>query len=494
MVFLGWMSLISLSTAWHWFVPTSSDGRLIGSRSLTETCKEIAASVSSASMVYDKVSVNYSKDISHWASSSSQIAECSFEPGTSLDVSIALQILGKTRTPFAVKGGGHASNPGFSSTTGVQIAMSRFSDITYDASSQTATIGAGLVWDTVYAALEPHGVNVVGGRAPGVGVAGFTLGGGYSWLTNQHGLTIDTVESFELAMPNGTVLNVTAASDPDLYFGLRGGFNNFGIVTRFTLKTFPQSQVWGGPIVYTANVVDLVNQATANFVANITDPKAQIITTYNHVFGALVAAELVFYDGPSPPEGIFDEFLAIPHLLEDVSTRSFLSLVQASPSNTIPDSRAIFNTISVLDYPVSLLESIVNESVFWGQALAQSGAWLTSYDVEPFIPSILSHSTTPSAYPPSRNRGLLPLNIYFAWTPPTSDEIMQQAIRDSAAHLRHLAIAGGQDVADAALYSNYAIFDTPLSSIYGDNLPRLHAIKAAVDPTNVMGLAGGFKF
>jgi FAD/FMN-containing dehydrogenase len=79
-----------------------------------------------------------------------------------------------------VKGGGHTSNPGFSSTPGVQIAMSRFSDIIYDAASQTVTIGAGLIWDDVYAALEPHGVNVVGGRVTGVGVAGFILGGGTS--------------------------------------------------------------------------------------------------------------------------------------------------------------------------------------------------------------------------------------------------------------------------------------------------------------------------
>jgi len=77
-----------------------------------------------------------------------------------------------------VKGGGHTSNPGFSSTTGVQITMSRFSEVVYDSTTQTVTIGAGLVWDDVYAALEPHGVNVVGGRVPGVGVAGFTLGGG----------------------------------------------------------------------------------------------------------------------------------------------------------------------------------------------------------------------------------------------------------------------------------------------------------------------------
>ena len=81
---------------------------------------------------------------------------------------------------FQVKGGGHSTNPGFSSTPGVQIAMYRFSEVVYHEDAQTADIGTGLVWDDVYAALEPQGVNVVGGRVTGVGVAGFSLGGGRS--------------------------------------------------------------------------------------------------------------------------------------------------------------------------------------------------------------------------------------------------------------------------------------------------------------------------
>ncbi|KAJ8590731.1 hypothetical protein M405DRAFT_861111 [Rhizopogon salebrosus TDB-379] len=294
-------------------------------------------------------------------------------------------------------------------------------------------------------------------------------------------------------MPNGTVKNVTATSDPDLFFGLRGGFNNFGIVTRFTLKTFPQQLVWGGLITYASNELARVNQATANFTANNTDPRAQIITNYICTLGITEVAELVFYDGSSPPKGILDEFLAIPYLTKNVSTRTFFSLVQSFAPNAT-ETRTIFNTVSVLDYPVSLLESIVNESVFWSKSLEPSSAWITSYAVEPFLPSLFDHSSTPSAYPPLRDRGLLPLNIYFGWTLNSSDGIMQEAARDSAAHIRQLAVAGGQDVADAASYGNYAIFDTPVGRIYGDNVPRLQAIKAAADPTNVMGLAGGFKF
>ena len=69
-------------------------------------------------------------------------------------------------------------NPGFSSTEGVQIAMYRFSEVNYDETTSTVDVGPGLVWDDIYAALEPYSVNVVGGRVTGVGMAGFTLGGG----------------------------------------------------------------------------------------------------------------------------------------------------------------------------------------------------------------------------------------------------------------------------------------------------------------------------
>ncbi|PBK85362.1 hypothetical protein ARMGADRAFT_562708 [Armillaria gallica] len=90
-----------------------------------------------------------------------------------------------------IVGGGHATNPGFSSTTGGQIAMTRFKDITYDLKTQTAVIGAGNIWDDVYEALNARGVNILGGRVSQIGVAGFTLGGGYSWLRSQHGLAIE---------------------------------------------------------------------------------------------------------------------------------------------------------------------------------------------------------------------------------------------------------------------------------------------------------------
>ena len=81
-----------------------------------------------------------------------------------------------------IKSGGHAMNPNFSSTPGVQITLTRFSEVLYDADSETVEVGAGLVWDEVYSALAPYNVSVVGGRVTGIGVGGFALGGGMPFL------------------------------------------------------------------------------------------------------------------------------------------------------------------------------------------------------------------------------------------------------------------------------------------------------------------------
>ena len=165
---------------------------------------------------------------------------------------------------FQVKSGGHASNPGFSSTKGIHIYTGKFSQVTYDAISGTVVIGTGLSWDAVYQRLQDHRVMVLGGRANGVSAAIHSVGlfstlslsrnrsawvasylaevgswrssaalhanrfpTGYSFKSNQYGLAIDTIVGFNLVLPNGTVARVTNSTHPDLFFGLKGGYNNF---------------------------------------------------------------------------------------------------------------------------------------------------------------------------------------------------------------------------------------------------------------------------
>lgn len=88
----------------------------------------------------------------------------------------------------------------------------------------------------------------------------------------------------------------------------------------------------------------------------------------------------------------------------------------------------------------------------------------------------------------------MPINLVVAWSDPSADEKMYQAMVQSAEYLRVKAIEEGQDVANVALYPNVAVYGTPLEDMYGSNLERLRKIRAVYDPTRVMDLAGGWKF
>ena len=122
-----------------------------------------------------------------------------------------------------------------------------------------------------------------------------------------------------------------------------------------------------------------------------------------------------------------------------------------------------------------------------------------NYDIEPFLPSYLSHSSSPSAFPTpaARQRGKAPnpLLIYFGWESSLYDDVFIAAVEESANRLSAVAQAEGLLSNDPlALYGNYVDANTPLVDIYGENLPSLQELKAKVDPNNVMGLTGGFRF
>jgi hypothetical protein len=114
--------------------------------------------------------------------------------------------------------------------------------------------------------------------------------------------------------------------------------------------------------------------------------------------------------------------------------------------------------------------------------------------MEPYPPGLFSHGS-PSAYPPDRSRAVFPSVLTAKWSDRSLDETMARVLRESAKAIRDVAVfADGQDLSEATVYVNYALFGTPLEDIYGGNLPRLRGIKAGVDPERVMDLAGGFKF
>jgi hypothetical protein len=133
-------------------------------------------------------------------------------------------------------------------------------------------------------------------------------------------------------------------------------------------------------------------------------------------------------------------------------------------------------------------------SQFLGERLWALDRNLTlSSILEPFDYGLFSHGSE-SAYPPDRSQAVFPSALIVQWSNRSLDETITSALHQISHTIHAAALADGQDLSHAAKYVNYALLGTPLKVIYGRNVKRLRKIKAAVDPEDVMGLAGGWKF
>lgn len=127
---------------------------------------------------------------------------------------------------------------------GLTIDLRHLSLVEVSSDRSLTRVGTGNTWQAVYKKLEPLRLAVVGGRHGGVGVGGLTLGGGISFFSGLHGLACDNVLEFQVVLANGSIVVADTDCHADLYWALKGGGNNFGIVTRMDLATFKQGDMW----------------------------------------------------------------------------------------------------------------------------------------------------------------------------------------------------------------------------------------------------------
>lgn len=161
------------------------------------------------------------------------------------------------------------------------------------------------------------------------------LGGGLSYMSAQYGWAASSVLEYQLVLANGTITNVTKDNYPDLFKSMKGGGNNFGIVTNYRLQAHPQANVWGGNLVFPLRTDDMDSKllkAVRDFTEYNTDDKAAVIVTAERGNVDIIDSWILFlfYDGPSPPEGLFKNFTDVGPILNTCRERTYADLMAFS--------------------------------------------------------------------------------------------------------------------------------------------------------------------
>lgn len=172
-------------------------------------------------------------------------------PADAGDVSAAVRFAATHDLPVSVQSGGHSVQGYGVCEGGLMINLRRMNAVAVDPAARTATAQAGANWGELDGATQAHGLAVTGGRNPTTGIAGLTLGSGSGWLERKLGYTVDNLEGAEVVLASGDVVQASETSNPDLFWALRGGGGNFGVVTSFTYRLHPVGpMIFGGQLAF----------------------------------------------------------------------------------------------------------------------------------------------------------------------------------------------------------------------------------------------------
>ncbi|KAI4165610.1 MAG: hypothetical protein LQ342_000552 [Letrouitia transgressa] len=317
---------------------------------------------------------------------------CVLQPANAQEVAAAVKVLATTPSlKFAVRGGGHTVWAGSANIqNGVTIDMRLINNVEVSADKSYTSVGAGALWRDVYTVLDEQGLATSGGRASQVGV-----GGGLSFFSARKGFVCDNVLEWEVVLSDGRIVTANAKTNPDLWLALKGGSNNFGIVTRFNLATFEQPRFYGGQVFYNISTVPEQLKAFSEFtVATGYDDYASLIQSYGYTagqgFGAINGMR--YTAAVEAPPKVFQPFLNIqPQLLSTMRVSNVSDFTHEQGQFSPDGFRQLYrvtsfrNDLNFLNDGYKLWESSASK-------LSNVADVVWSLTYQPIVPAITSKS------------------------------------------------------------------------------------------------------
>ncbi|KAI0814719.1 putative FAD-binding oxidoreductase [Xylaria sp. FL0064] len=432
----------------------------------------------------------------NWVQTAWASPTCVIQPTTAQQVSQAIGYLAQRGVHFAIRSGGHSPAPlGANINDGVLFDMSGFNSVRYDAQLGVAVVGTGMRWGDVYRHLDQYNVTVVGGRILEVGVGGLTLGSGLSYLSDLYGLVCDNVVSFEVVLADGSIVNANKHSHPDLWWALKGGANNFGVVTRFTLATYPTGNVWGGYRVYALDSLPALFDALLEYQSVAAkDRYANLMMQAFPLNGSLGVLLNMVYNKPVASPAAFTPFYDIPTIADTVHIQPMTDFLASQVPPSLPRLNWYATSFKTDATLFKTVEKIVTTSPEL-DTIRNLTAGSIAVGWQP-----ISTSAIHAGYVRGGNAlGLEETNqTWFAldvgWWDAEDDAVANEAAASLVAKVEDAAKSSGQHV--DYIFMNDAAVTQDVIGHYGKrSVAKLRAVQQRYDPREVFQklVPGGFK-
>jgi FAD/FMN-containing dehydrogenase len=400
------------------------------------------------------------------------------------DVVAVVRSAAESGTALAVRGGGH-SVPGFGTAEGALVAdLSGLQQVEVDDARRAASAGGGTTWGRFNDVTAAHGLATTGGIISTTGVGGLTLGGGIGYLCRAYGLSCDNLMSAQVVLADGSVVTASEAEEADLFWALRGGGGNFGVVTEFTFRVHPVTDILGGPMffeladgpaifAYFRDFIERAPREYGGFPAFQIAPPLPFVPE-NRVGEPFVAVVSCWTGAADEGQRLLDGFREVARpVAEAIGTMPYPALNSLFDPLVPPGLQHYWKAAYLSDLP----DEAIAVHMEHGPRVPVVNSTVHLYPINGAVHDVPSDAT---AF--GHRDAKFAAVIAGMWPDPADNERNIRWVREYYEAIAPYSQAGG--------YVNFAAADdqNKVADNYGANFPRLAEVKRRYDPGNLFHL------